>query len=66
VKDRYRLVRWKKTYYAHDCATGKRISLQTSERDEARRMVAAKNQAASQPQLNTPWRGFTFPRSIRK
>lgn len=53
MKDPYRLVRRTHIYYAHERLTGKRISLETSQLEEARRLLAAKNQASVQPQLNT-------------
>ena len=53
MKDPYRLVRRTNIYYAHERLTGKRISLETSQLEEARRLLAAKNQASVQPQLNT-------------
>ena len=39
-------------YYCVDKTTGKRTSLQTTNRDEAQQVVAAKNQAQRQPVLN--------------
>lgn len=53
MKDRYRLVKRDRTYYAHDRLTGKRISLESRHLEEARRVLASKNQAMAQPQLNT-------------
>jgi len=40
------------TYYAVDKSTGKRASLQTSDKAEASRQIAAMNEAASQTALN--------------
>ena len=39
-------------FYCVDKTTGKRTSLQTTDRDEAQQIVAAKNQAERQPVLN--------------
>jgi hypothetical protein len=56
VKDkmptRYRLIRRgirNGVFYCVDSKTGKRTSLQTSKKDEARQVVEAKNQAERQP-----------------
>ena len=53
MKDRYRLVKRSNTYYAFDRETRKRASLETSNRAEACSLLASKNQAVAQPQLNT-------------
>jgi hypothetical protein len=54
MKNRYRLYRRRRNgnYYAHDAATGKQESLRTANRAAAQRLLAAKNAAAEQPQLN--------------
>lgn len=39
-------------FYCVDKTTGKRTSLKTTDADEARQIVAAKNQAERQPGLN--------------
>jgi integrase len=39
-------------FYCVDKATGKRTTLKTSDREEARQLIAAKNQAERQPALN--------------
>ena len=39
-------------FYCVDAKTGKRTSLQTSNEDEARQIIQAKNQAQRQPVLN--------------
>jgi hypothetical protein len=55
MKTRYRLIcRGKRggTFYCVDTQTGKRTSLQTSNADEAGRLVETKNQAAHQPAMN--------------
>jgi len=52
---RYRLIfRGKRSgmFYCVDKTTGKRTSLQTTNKDEARQIVEAKNQAERQPVLN--------------
>ena len=40
------------TFYCVDNTTGKRFSLKTTNQDEARQIVEAKNQAERQPVLN--------------
>ncbi|MBI2946140.1 MAG: hypothetical protein HYY23_00715 [Verrucomicrobia bacterium] len=52
MKHRYRL--WKRNgiFYSEDCDTGKQISLKTGDRQEALRLIAAKNEAAQSPVLN--------------
>lgn len=53
MKDRYRLFcRNGKTYYARDTFTMRKESLGTLDVAEARRLIAAKNQAVEQPSLN--------------
>ena len=55
MKTRYRLIcRGIRggNYYCVDTNTGKRTSLRTSNADEARQIVEAKNQAERQPVLN--------------
>ena len=39
-------------FYCVDKTTGKRTSLQTTDRDEAQQLIEAKNQAERQPVLN--------------
>ena len=55
MKTRYRLIcRGNRggAFYCVDANTGKRTSLQTSNEDEARQIIQAKNQAERQPVLN--------------
>ncbi len=55
MKTRYRLFRRGKrggAFYCLDTKTGKRASLQTSNEDEARQIIEARNQAERQPMLN--------------
>jgi hypothetical protein len=55
MKTRYRLIRRGDrggTFYCVDTKTGKRFSLQTGNKDEAKQIVDAKNQAERQPVLN--------------
>lgn len=55
MKARYRLIRRGirgGAFYSVDTRTGKRISLSTSDKDEAERIIAAKNEAERQPVLN--------------
>jgi len=53
MKQRYRLwQRQGKVFYAFDRQTGKQISLVTQDKEEARRLLNAKNEAESNPLLN--------------
>src|SRR5688572_21951575 len=55
MKDRFRLIyRGERgaTFYCVDSVTGKRTSLQTKDRDAAKQIVFAKNQAIKQPSIN--------------
>src|SRR5258706_11102788 len=53
MKKRFRLVdRKKRGFYCLDSETGKRVSLQTKNCEDAEQIVFAKNQAAHQPNLN--------------
>lgn len=55
MKDRYRLItrgERGKQFYCVDSHTGKRFSLKTKDRDAAKQIVLAKNQALRQPNLN--------------
>jgi hypothetical protein len=55
MKDRFRLIyRGERgaTFYCVDGDTGKRTSLQTKDRDAARQIVFARNQAVRQPSIN--------------
>lgn len=48
----YRIYRRKGVYYSFHGPTGKRESLHTSDKQEARAMIAAKSESVRQPQLN--------------
>lgn len=55
MKTRYRLTRRGSrgdTYYCKDTRTGKRTSLETADRQQAERLLQAKNEADLQPSLN--------------
>lgn len=55
MKARYRLIRRGirgGAFYSVDTTTGKRSSLSTTDEDEAKRIIAAKNEAERQPVLN--------------
>jgi integrase len=55
MKTRYRLIRRglrSNAFYCVDTTTGKRTSLKTANKDEARQIIEAKNQALRQPVLN--------------
>ena len=57
MQDKFRLYRRKNgKFYAEECATTRRESLGTKNEAEARRLIAAKNQAATQPVFNLRWR----------
>src|SRR2546425_8168760 len=67
MKTRYRLFRRGNrggAFYCVDTKTGKRASLQTSNEDEARQIIEAKNQAERQPVLNPTvvwWKRSVMP-----
>jgi len=46
-------------FYSRDKITGRSESLGTSERTQAKQLLAARNQAAAQPQLNGDAAGAT-------
>ncbi len=52
MKDRYWLTQHRGVFYAMDSETRKKQSLRTRSKSEARRLLAAKNESARQPQLN--------------
>ena len=54
MKKRYRLIRRgeRNTFYCFDIETQKRTSLETFDRDEAERIIEAKNDSLRQPALN--------------
>lgn len=55
MKARYRLTRRGSrgdTFYCKDTKTGQRVSLKTSDAEEAQRIINAKNEAERQPMLN--------------
>jgi len=55
MKTRYRLICRdirNRAFYCVDTKTGKRTSLQTGYKDDARQIVEAKNQAERQPFIN--------------
>jgi hypothetical protein len=52
VKDRFRLFRRGKIYYAQDNLSGQQKSLRTTLRDEAQRLLHAQSEAARNPLLN--------------
>jgi hypothetical protein len=47
----YRIYKRKGIYYSFHGPTGKRESLHTSDKQEARAMIAAKSESVCQPQL---------------
>ncbi len=52
MKAKFWLCQRKQTHFSFDSATGKRESLHTGNRDEAKKIIRALNDAASQPALN--------------
>jgi len=52
MKAKYWLCKRKGTFFSFDSETGKRESLHTSDKEEARRIIRAKNDAATQPAIN--------------
>ncbi|HEY5892331.1 MAG TPA: hypothetical protein VIT91_03790 [Chthoniobacterales bacterium] len=52
TRDRYRLFRRGRVFYAHDSQTGKQQSLNTRDRKEADRLLHAKNESHRQPLIN--------------
>ncbi|MGA3266271.1 MAG: tyrosine-type recombinase/integrase [Verrucomicrobiota bacterium] len=52
MKQKYWLCKRNKLFFSFDSDTGKRESLQTSDREEAKRIIRAKNEAAAQPAIN--------------
>jgi hypothetical protein len=53
MRERYRMYQRKGgMFYAKDRKTGQRLSLNTTDKADAKRLLAAKNQATEQPYLN--------------
>ena len=52
MQNRYTVFRRGAIFYSEDRTTGQQISLRTQNRDEARKIVQAKNEAVSQPLMN--------------
>ena len=52
MKTKYWLCKRKEIFFSFDSATGKRESLHTSDREEAKQIVRAKNDALTQPAIN--------------
>jgi integrase len=52
MKAKYWLCKRKNGFFSFDSQTGKRESLQTLDKDEAKRIIRAKNDAAVQPAIN--------------
>ena len=53
------------TFYCVDTLTGKRTSLKTQARDEAARLIQAKNEAERQPMINVQIAKAIWPRAPR-
>jgi integrase len=52
MKTKYWLCKREEIFFSFDSATGKRESLHTSDKEEANRIIRAKNDAATQPAIN--------------
>ncbi len=52
MRDRYRLFRRNAVFYVQDNQTGQQTSLRTRDKAEAMRLLSAKNQSATRPELN--------------
>ncbi len=52
MKAKYWLCKRKEIFFSFDSVTGKRESLHTGDREEAKRIIRAKNDAATQPAIN--------------
>jgi hypothetical protein len=52
MKEKFWLCKRKNVFYSCDAATGKRDSLHTNDREAAKRILRAKNDAALQPAIN--------------
>jgi integrase len=52
MKEKYWLCKRKNVFFSFDSDTGKRESLHTSDREEAKQIIRAKNDAATQPAIN--------------
>lgn len=52
MKEKYWLCKRRNVFFSYDSTTGKRESLRTNDKTEAKRIVQAKNEAARQPALN--------------
>ncbi len=52
MKQRFYLFRRRRTYYVQDSQTGKQESLRTSDKQEAQRLIAARNETLRQPYHN--------------
>jgi len=52
MKTKFWLCKRKGIFFSFDSTTGKRESLHTSEREEAKQIIRAKNDAATQPAIN--------------
>jgi integrase len=52
MKAKYWLCKRKNVFFSFDAGTGRRESLHTGDREEARRIIRAKNDSATQPAIN--------------
>ena len=52
MKSKYWLCKRNEVCFSFDSATGKRESLHTGDREEAKRIIRAQNDAATQPAIN--------------
>jgi hypothetical protein len=52
MKQKYWVCKRNKVFFSFDSETGKRESLRTADKEEAKRIIRAKNDAATQPAIN--------------
>jgi hypothetical protein len=52
MKTKYWLCKRKEIFFSFDSTTGKRESLHTADREAAKQIIRAKNDAATQPAIN--------------
>jgi len=52
MKTKYWLCKREEIFFSFDSVTGKRESLHTSDKEEAKRIIRARNDAATQPAIN--------------
>jgi len=70
MKAKYWLCKRKNVFFSFDAETGRRESLHTGDREEARRIIRAKNDSATQPAINISiaraWLVGTDPKLVER